>query len=62
MDWGQIALQIPMSHRRALGIKYPELNSTDWETNTRAWKKFAASDESKPYRVTKPKYYGPKRP
>ena len=60
LSWGHVALRIPKADRRALSHRYPELDSTDWETQTRAWKRFAASSESKPYRVVKPKYHGQK--
>ena len=46
------ALSIPRVDRYLLGVKYPDLNSRDAETRTRAWKKFMASSESRPYRVT----------
>ena len=32
--------------------RYPELKSPDNEIQTKAWKRFIASSESKPYRVT----------
>lgn len=32
--------------------KYPDVASEDNEIQTKAWKKFIASSESKPYRVT----------
>jgi hypothetical protein len=32
--------------------RYPDLKSEDGEIQTKAWKKFITSSESKPYRVT----------
>ena len=32
--------------------KYPDIGSDDNEIQTKAWKKYIASSESKPYRVT----------
>ena len=32
--------------------RYPDLKSDDNEIQTKAWKRFIASSESKPYRVT----------
>lgn len=45
-------LTIPQIDRMLLGIKYPELDSPDPQIKTRAWKRFIASEESKPYRVS----------
>lgn len=49
--WGRAELEIPFIQLENLKRRYPELGSTDQETKTRAWKKFAASPESAPYRV-----------
>ena len=56
LSFGQMALQIPMSHRVALGRKYPDLDSPDQTIQLKAWQKFIKSAESKPYRVSAPKY------
>ena len=56
LSFGRLELQIPTSHRAALSLKYPELDSPDWETSLRAWKKFASSAEAKPYKVSRPRY------
>ncbi|MCP4169338.1 MAG: hypothetical protein GY758_01040 [Fuerstiella sp.] len=56
LSFGQMALQIPMSHLHALKRKYPDLASKDGETHERAWKKFARTTEAKPYIVSRPKY------
>ena len=49
MHW---ALSLPRIAHANLLKKYPDLASDDGEISTRAWKKFIASSESKPYRVT----------
>lgn len=41
----------PMQHAQ-LCKRYPDLASHDSEIHAKAWKKFIASSESKPYRVT----------
>lgn len=51
MDWGRAELEIPIIQLENLKRRYPELGSPDQETKTRAWKRFAASPESLPYRV-----------
>jgi hypothetical protein len=55
-SFGRVELRIPFRERKLLSLKYPELDSTDWETQLRAWKRFIASPESKPFRVSKPRY------
>lgn len=44
-------LSIPLIDRELLGIKYPDLNSPDGKIRSAAWKRFIASEESRPYRV-----------
>jgi hypothetical protein len=51
MSWGRWQLSIPELDLMLLKRKYPELNSKDNDMKTRAWKRFLASSESKPYRV-----------
>jgi hypothetical protein len=51
LDWGRAELEIPIIQLDNLKRRYPELASPDAETKTRAWKRFAASPESAPYRV-----------
>jgi hypothetical protein len=51
LDWGRAELEIPIIQLENLKRRYPELGSPDHETKTRAWKRFAASPESLPYRV-----------
>ncbi len=51
-SWCEHALSIPPGHLQRLYAKYPELKCWDTEVRSRAWKKFMASSESKPYRVT----------
>lgn len=51
LKWGTQALQIPPGHLHILKQKYPELTCWDKDIRTKAWKKFMASSESKPYRV-----------
>lgn len=48
---GRWALSIPFEDWVALRRKHPELASTDAHVKTRAYLRFMASDESKPYRV-----------
>jgi hypothetical protein len=50
---GRLALTIPLDDRERLRRKYPELDSTDAQTRTLAWKRFIASEESAPYKVSK---------
>ncbi len=57
MDWGQMSLYWPPGHREYWGRVYPDLNSLDAHTKEKAFDKFLMSDESKPYRVCKPKYF-----
>ena len=57
MDWGGMALQFPAGHQSFWESKYPELDSPDADIQLAAWNKFLRSDESKPYRVSKPKYF-----
>jgi len=44
-------LSIPELDYAILQALYPELNSRDATERTKAWKKFAASPESEPYRL-----------
>ena len=46
-------LQIPEMAYHLLIRKHPDLGSNDNDIATKAWKKFIASSESKPYRVKK---------
>ena len=55
MEWGQHQLQIPNRVLAQLMLRYPELNSPDPETKTKAWKKYLRSNASKPYRTNDPK-------
>jgi hypothetical protein len=48
---GRWALSVPMLEMENLRRKYPALRSRDPMERSRAWLKFIASDESKPYRV-----------
>lgn len=50
--WGRHALQIPEADLAILRSKYPELNCWDKDIRAKAWRKFLASPESRPYRVT----------
>ena len=53
---GKSELLIPTLVLRQLKKKYPDLDSPDRMTKVRAWKKFLASTESKPWRTSRPKY------
>lgn len=57
MDWGGMQLSMPKSHRAYWGGRYPDLNSKDGDIKLKAWERFLKSDESKPYRVSRPKYF-----
>jgi hypothetical protein len=57
MDWGGLYLSIPKAHLRVLEMRYPDLASHDGDIKLHAWERFLRSDESKPYRVAKPKYF-----
>ena len=48
---GRWMLSIPFEDYLALQVKYPELASPDGQIKTRAYKRFMASPESKPYRL-----------
>jgi hypothetical protein len=49
MHW---ALSMTQMQHAQLCRRYPDLASHDGEIHGKAWKKFLASSESKPYRVT----------
>ena len=48
---GRWALSVPMLDWMALRRKYPDLQSKDPATRSKAWERFIVSAESKPYRV-----------
>jgi hypothetical protein len=50
-DWGSVVLSIPPLDFVVITARYPELASLDHEINHKAWGRFLASSESKPYRV-----------
>ena len=51
-SWCEHALSIPEGDMQRLYSRYPELRCWDKDVRTRAWKRFLASSESRPYRVT----------
>lgn len=51
LKWAKPQLQIPELDLYRLKHLYPELDSPDAEIRLKAWKRFMASSESKPYRV-----------
>ena len=51
LDWGKLGLSIPPNDYQRLLHQKPELKCWDKDIRTKAWKKFMASSESKPYRV-----------
>jgi hypothetical protein len=51
MQWGVAELEIPVGMLHFLKKKYPELGSPDAQIKTRAWKRFLASPQSKPFRT-----------
>ena len=52
VPFGRVALNIPQLDFQRLIKIYPDLNSPDGHTQTRAWRKFIRSSESKPYRLS----------
>lgn len=57
MDWGGLYLSIPNQHLHYWRRRYPDLDSEDGDIKLHAWERFLRSDESRPYRVSKPKYF-----
>lgn len=57
MDWGGMQLYWPPGHREYWGRVYPDLDSDDGEIKLKAFNKFLRSPESKPYRVSRQKYF-----
>jgi len=51
LEWGKFALSIPPNDYHKLLATIPELKCWDKDIRTKAWKKFIASDASRPYRV-----------
>lgn len=51
VDWARAELDIPEAHYHVLCSKYPDLKCWDKEIRSKAWDKFIASSESRPYRV-----------
>jgi hypothetical protein len=51
LGWMRFALRVPQIDLIQLKKLNPELNSPDGQIKARAWKKFAKSPESLPYRV-----------
>ena len=51
LSFGRWGLQIPENEYNRLLLKKPELSCWDKDIRTKAWKRFMASSESKPYRV-----------
>ena len=50
--WGEMMLTIPAHDHAALIRANPDLAATDGEIRLDAWKRFANSVESRPYRVS----------
>lgn len=48
---GYLAFNIPVPDMRVLLVRFPELGSQDHEIKTKAWKRFAQSPLSGPYKV-----------
>jgi hypothetical protein len=51
LEFGRCLLSIPELDYAVLLHRFPDLNSRDAETKTRAWKKFARDPASLPYRI-----------
>lgn len=51
LSFGVSELEIPVGILHFLKRKYPDLDSKDSGIKTRAWKRFIASPESKPFRT-----------
>ncbi len=54
--FGKFELCIPELVLTKLKKKYPELKAPDMQIRVKAWKKFIRSAESKPWRVSVPRY------
>ncbi|MFM2447139.1 MAG: hypothetical protein RI936_1586, partial [Pseudomonadota bacterium] len=52
LDWGKLALRIPVEDYAELRRRNPSLAAADATERTRAWRAFIASPESAPYRVS----------
>lgn len=50
-DFGAVMLNIPELDYYIITERFPDLKSPDAEIKTRAWKKFARSEASLPYRM-----------
>ena len=50
--WGEMMLTIPAHDHAALIRANPDLDAADGEIRLAAWKRFANSVESRPYRVS----------
>ncbi len=53
LDFGYVALQIPVQDMRVLQILFPDLASLDPDIQHRAWQKFMADPRSAPYKIRK---------
>ena len=56
LSFGKAELCIPELVLAKLKKKYPDLAAPDMQIRVKAWKKFLASSESKPWRVSTPRY------
>jgi len=56
LSFGKSELVIPEVVLTRLKKKYPELQAPDMEIRVKAWKRFLASSESRPWRVSTKKY------
>ena len=56
LSFGKSELVIPEVILTKLKKKYPELKAPDMEIRVKAWKRFLASSESRPWRVSTRRY------
>jgi hypothetical protein len=52
MEWAELALTIPEELLPVLILLFPDLDSPDRQTKTKAWKAFANHSMSQPFRVS----------
>ena len=55
-SFGKVELCIPELVLAKIKRRYPDMESPDREIRLKAWKDFIASPESKPWKVSKPRY------
>ena len=56
-SFGKVELCIPELELANIKKRFPDLIAPDMEIRVRAWKKYLALAESKPWRVSQPRYH-----